>query len=268
MKELYVLKNLLLGMFFVLIFSTSLAFGENDILISSSADMENVVFDGKWTDKFEWKTTSLDKFSIPDGQEIVLRSAHYGEFIYFQIDFLTDTIIDKGSDYAMICLDGDNNKNSKSDINDYCFMGTMKGKNPLTFQGGSLLAFNGNFKKIPNPDGFIAIGNVSDENDRYSKIPHASYEFKIPTSLVGRTDSYGFLMMVYDANSNQVYTWPKHIEKEIFFLIPSPDKWGNMISPDKSLPEFNLPILVLIPSLLLIIVLVGRLNLRIFDKLY
>ncbi|MBI5697153.1 MAG: hypothetical protein HZC29_01340, partial [Thaumarchaeota archaeon] len=34
--------------------------------------------------------------------------------------------------------------------------------------------------------------------------------------------------------------------------VPSPQLWGDLISPDKSLPEFDLPLLVLLPSLVLV----------------
>ena len=77
---------------------------------------------------------------------------------------------------------------------------------------------------------------MSDKEDKYSAISHASYEFKIPIELIGRSDNYGFYVNVFDANSNVAYSWPEEIKLESF-SIPNPSLWGNLISPDKSLLE-------------------------------
>ena len=103
---------------------------------------------------------------------------------------------------------------------------------------------NGNFKKISNHPDFIAMSDVSNENDRYSKIPHASYEFKIPIELVDRSNIYGFHIAVYDDYSKTVYSWPQNATTDSQFTIVSPSKWGELVSPDKSLPEFDVPILL------------------------
>ena len=98
-----------------------------------------------------------------------------------------------------------------------------------------IIGLNGHFQKIPNPEDYIAIGNVSDENDRYSKIPHVSYEFRIPIDVLGRSDNYGFYMAVFEANSNVIYSWPTEVQQNRIFTIPSPSVWGEIISPDKSM---------------------------------
>jgi len=96
----------------------------------------------------------------------------------------------------------------------------------------------------------IGISNVSDENDRYTTIPHSTYEFRIPTDVIGRYNAYGFYMGVYDAHSNKVYAWPQNLTSEGPLKIPSPNMWGQMVSPDKSLPEFSLPLLALLVSMI------------------
>jgi len=120
-------------------------------------------------------------------------------------------------------------------------------------KGGSSLSINGYFKKISNTEGFIGVGSKSDQNDKYSKIPHTSYEFKIPLNLFDRSNIYGFYVLVFDASTNQYYSWPTSILPDGIFDIPSPSKWGELVSPDKSIPEFNLPLLVLIPALFMVI---------------
>lgn len=231
---------------------TNTGYGIESILISISSSMDKVVFDGKWTNELEWKQSSWDTSSTRDGT-LHIRIAHQGNFIYILLDAVDDQTIDHISDRAVICIDGQNDKTNIADSNDYCFVTALDSKQSFVYQGGSSLALNGNFKKILNNDGFIGIGSKSDHNDKYSKIPHASYEFKIPINLFNRSDIYGFYVQVFDASSNLYYTWPEDTLPENPFDIPSPSKWGELVSPDKSIPEFELPMLVIIPALFFVI---------------
>jgi len=238
----------------VLMINPDYAFAVEPIFITISDSMENVKFDGKWSSQIEWKESSLNTLNYDDGTTIQLRSAHHGNFLYFLIDVVSDVHLDKLSDKAMICLDTNNDKTRIANSDDYCFIISLGSKKPLVLRGDSPLGFNGNFDKITNPDGFIGISNVSDENDRYSKIPHGVYEFRIPTDVVGRKDIYGFYMSVYDAHNNIVYSWPQEIKENSQFKIPSPRLWGEVVSPDKSLPEFPIPIFLLVSSIFLTVV--------------
>lgn len=242
-------------------FTVGTASAIEPIMITFSGDMDKLIFDGKWTGK-EWKRSSLNDIDYNNTVSIKLRSAHQGDFIYLLVDFVSDVHPDKGADRAVVCFDGNNNKEVTADLDDYCFVATLGRNSGSTLQGGSPLLFTSHFKNIRNSDDFIAIGNISDENDRYSTIPHSSYEFRIPTDLIGRSDSYGFYLGVYDAYYNKLYTWPENIEDNPL-KIPTPSRWGDLISPDKSLPEFNWPILVLLPSFLFIILLTRRIKFRI-----
>ena len=227
-------------------------YGIEPILISISNSMDEVIFDGRWTHELEWKESSWDPISSPYGT-LHVRTAHQGDFIYVLLDAVDDQTIDHISDRAVVCIDGKNDKTLFSNSNDYCFFVALDGKQAFVYQGGSSLSINGNFKKISNTEGFIGIGNKSDQNDKYSKIPHTTYEFKIPITLFERSNIYGFYLLVFDASSNQYFSWPPNTFPEKPFDIPSPSKWGELVSPDNSIPEFNLPILVMIPTLLLVI---------------
>jgi len=224
------------------------------ILITSSLSMEKIIFDGKWTFTTEWKDSSLNEFSNED-KKIILRSAHQNNFIYFYIDTISDFTLNKGLDEAIVCIDGQNNKNKISDENDYCFSATLENNEGIVFQGNTETK---NFEKIPNPENFIGLSSVSDENNRYNKIPHVSYEFKIPIDLIQRSDNYGFYLSVYDANSDVRVSWPNNSDVEKSLKITSPNNWGDIVSPDKSLPELNLPLIVLMISILSIIVLQSK----------
>jgi len=244
-----------------------IVYGDESILISISSNLDQVVFDGKWTDSNEWKQSSYNRLYFDDGTEIHLRTAHQNNFIYVQIDFATDMVIDKGEDSAVICFDTMNDKTLLPQLDDYCFSTTVNGNSSFTYQGNSIPAINGHFIKIPNDKNFIAIGSVSDKHDRYNKTPHTSYEFKIPLDVLGRSNNYGFYVSIFEAHSQTHYSWPFKIEKQSLTSISSPSEWGNLISPDKSLPEFNLSLLtfLLIPTLLPFIILK---KLRVFKNWY
>jgi len=231
--------------------SPLIVFAQSDrILITSSDTMEEIDFDGKWSFFTEWKRSSMDSFN--DGG-IILRTAHQGDFIYVFIDNLSDAVIDKELDYAIICFDGKNDKTALPDDNDYCFMGILGNKNEATYNGYSSSELNGNFRKVSNDPETIIIGGESNENDRYSENIHSSYEFKIPTKLVGRESTYGFYFSTYDENRHKIFQWPQNINSDKPHYIPSPAIWGELVSPDKSLPEFPLSILVLIITMTVIV---------------
>lgn len=249
---------------------TSKDFGEIDdekkiekpVLITQSSRMDRVILDGKWTDDREWKESTYNGWKFDDGSGIILRSAHQEDYIYFLVDFISDRNADKNTDRAMICLDSNNEKNSTAEKNSYCFIATLFNNNSIVLQGGSPSAISGNFKKIIT-ENVITVGTMSDLKDRYSPIPHTSYEFKIPTELVGRSNEYGLYVAVYDFHNDKLYSWPRSIEPENNFTIPSPSEWGVMISPDHSLPEFEFPIIISILSITTILV-IARTKLYLF----
>ena len=242
---------------FLLIFTPTIfldAFGEEPILISRSSGLDEIVFDGKWTTTYEWKKSSYNNLLFEDKFEIHLRTAHENDFLYVQVNAHDDTTINYNSDRAIICFDTKNDKTDIPQEDDYCFSAALGSNNFHTLQGGSISAVNGHFKKIPNHEDYIAIGTESDKNDRYSRIPHASYEFKIPLDVLGRSDNYGFYLSVFDAQSQNNYSWPYNIEKKSILSIPSTSQWGDLISPDKSLPEFSFSLLFIITIPLLFVI--------------
>lgn len=225
----------------LLIFTFQNAFAEEEsVLITYSNKMDLIEFDGKWTFFSEWKESSLNSI----GESVKIRSAHYDNFIYIFVDVLHDSVIDKGSDRAMICFDQDNLKSIIPDDNDYCFLAILDREIGFTFQGNSPFSVKSNFHKISNHQDLVIIGAVSDQNDRYLKSPHPSYEFKIPVELIQKSNNYGFYVETFDAHSGKSLTWPSGISKNGPMDIPSPNYWGNLISIDKSLPEFPSPIIL------------------------
>ena len=176
------------------------------ILITISPSMEDVIFDGKWTNYSEWKQSSHNLYSFSDEEiTIHLRTAHFGDYIYVFVDPVNDLTLDE-LDKATICLDGKNNKSEIFDTNDFCFSILLENNEGTVFQGITIDESTTFMQKIPNPDDFIAISTVSDENDRYTETPHPSYEFKIPIELLERSDNYGFYLSVYDASLDKFYS--------------------------------------------------------------
>src|SRR5690349_1904192 len=100
--------------YFVLIalvlFSTQIAAATEPIPITLSGNMDKVIFDGKWTQLYEWKESTLTTLSYDDGTLIQLRTAHQNNFIYVLVDAVSMTHFNKGSDTAMVCFDQNNNK--------------------------------------------------------------------------------------------------------------------------------------------------------------
>jgi len=224
---------------FTLIFGMPIAYAQS-IPITISESMDKVIFDGQWTFTQEWKQSSYDEIKTDSGI-IYLRSAHQDNFIYILLDVVPDKTIDNDEDWGIICFDTKNDKNIKPDENDFCFMIKLGSNKAVTLQGND----SEEFVIVKNHDDLIGIGDISSVNDRYSKEPHPAYEFRIPIELLERTDHYGFYVGVFDFTKSEVYTWPPEIDLENSD-IPSPNTWGLIYSPDKSLPEYDLPILVLI----------------------
>jgi len=218
---------------------------EKNILITKSNSMKEINFDGKWTFYTEWKQTSWNPIRSDENIVFHLRTAHQGNFIYVLIDAISDTNANIGSDKATVCIDSKNNKSEFFDNDDYCFIVQLEERNFIDtlfnkqnnfiIQGDSQSKSFEELEKIKVKE-FVGIGTMSDKEDKYSTISHASYEFKIPIELLGRSDNYGFYVNVFDADSNVVYSWPEDIKLESFD-IPSSSLWGNLISPDKSLLE-------------------------------
>lgn len=250
----YKFTSILLGLF--LIFPVNSSFAETEpILITFSDSMQKLIIDGKWTFKEEWKSSSATLNGL-----LNIRSAHYENFIYIFVDVLNDSTLDIGSDRTVICFDTNNDKSLYPDMNDYCFIGVLGRDTGFTLQGGSSYASKSYFQLNQNHEELIIVGGISDENDRYSKQPHPSYEFKIPTDLISRSNHYGFYVESFDAKSGKSYTWPTNIDKKSPTHIPTPEFWGELISIDKSLPEFPLPLLIFSILIMSLIIMSKKLN--------
>ena len=236
----------------VLIFILSLlifpnAYASEPLKITQSASMENITFDGKWTHSKEWKQSSLE-YIIIDGKEINLRFAHYEQFIYVLIDAEDDITLNFEKDFSMICFDGKNNKSIIFDSDDFCFKSILGSNSGETLQGNSS---DNNFSKINNHKDLIMISSQSGEHNRYSDKPHGVYEFRIPIELINRSNNYGFFMMLYD-EQGKTYSWPPDLVISTN-TIPTTNMWGDIISPDNTLPEFHWIPLILIVTIMSVI---------------
>ena len=110
------------------------------------------------------------------------------------------------------------NKQIPSDIlfeDDYCFVIIPGRTEPITLQGGNNIPNKNFFKVIPNHPDLIGAASSSDMNDRYSKISHSTYEYKIPLEIFGKSDIYGFYVGVYDDKTKKWQSWPKDSIPEI-----------------------------------------------------
>lgn len=242
--------------FLIFIFSSSsYSFAQESELIpiTFSGTMEKIKFDGRWSFEREWKASTLSEISYND-TGIILRSAHQNEFIYVLVDSITEPSLDNLQDNAMICFASKSKMESHND--DYCFVAILGKSTGITLKNSDL-----GLEQIPSHAQLIAIGNSSDINDRYTGMPHPSYEFRIPVDLFGRSDRYGFFLSIYDANKTKFYNWPTNLTRTDVSSVPDSSYWGEIYSPDKSLPEFYVSSLVLVPALILVVVLTRSRNL-------
>jgi len=228
------------------------SFANEQTVITKSFTMNKVVFDGKWTELREWKETAW----IPlygSRTDVNIRIAHQDNFIYIMLNVALDDTINKGKDKAIVCFDGQNDKTQIPNENDFCFISTLGRSSGVVLQGGSPLKSTYHFRNIPAPDDFIAISSSSGAADRYTGVPHPSYEYKIPIELFGKENIYGFYVGIYDSHEKKLHTWPTNVQVNNTLKVPSPSVWGEIISPDKSIPEFPMSILILVPAFLIII---------------
>ncbi len=238
--------------FLVLLILPHINMTSDDQIFTTYRDDGNyTIWDGKWTFLQEWKRTSL---TSGYGENFMIRTGHDYKNLYVFLDLLSQQKFSKHSDYALVCITSNPTFKNSLDYDDKCFLVTLGSQNPLTFRGGSIMTTGNHLTKIENDPKLIAIGNISDENDRYSSIPHASYEFRIPIETIGRSDDYKFYTAVYDSSKNLVYNWPENLSGNVFPNIPPPSSWGQLVSPDKSLPEFPWTVLTLIFSFFIIFI--------------
>ena len=87
------MKEIIFSLFFIILFFPS-AHAEESILISRSTTMENIIFDGKWTSKSEWKESVHQMIRFDENKIVHLRTAHHEDYIYFLLDFISDTKLD------------------------------------------------------------------------------------------------------------------------------------------------------------------------------
>ena len=204
--------------------SSPLEFHSPQIISALSDTMPNVNFDGAWSFTTEWKQSSLNEFN---SGLMIVRIAHYDEFLYLHVNNLFDITNNRGADRTIACLSP---INGGDDF--WCFVASRGLKTGHTLIGNSVSAFDGGLKLIPNPENFVGIGGTSSDKDRYLKIPHAAYEFKIPLESIGDAQSYKFFIKAIDGE--QVYTFPENMMHSTNGILPL-EYWGELSSLDKTM---------------------------------
>ena len=248
---------ILIGLLY-LSFSLNYTFAQESILVTEAESIQEI--DGKWGFEREWKESVYTGLSYNGGGKLILRTLHDRDYIYVLVDHIGDTFDNKGEDKATVCL---NSKNENPEQKDYCFIVTNGRKNSIVLKENSPTTINSKFKRIFETE-FEGMGDITNI-DRYTDLPHTTYEFKIPVDLVGRSNEYQFYVSVYEAQSDYMLTWPKYITLKNNFDIPPTSSWGTMISPDKSLPEFPLSISILVITMIMIIV-ISRIKVGFINK--
>ena len=235
--------------FLIIIFAgTNLVYADQTVTTFRD-DGNATIWDGKWSFVQEWKRTSYT-----DVNGLALRIGHDYNYLYVLLDAVPQTSFVKDTDYSIVCITASTLVEKYPGQDDYCFQVSLGSRDIITLQGGSALGATHHFTKIQNDPRLIGVGGISDINDRYSTDLHPSYEFRIPIELIGRSDKYHLYTATYDTTNKHITTWPENIDVSKFPNIPSPSQWGDLISPDKSIPEFPWPIITLILSFMSVLI--------------
>lgn len=242
----------LVVLFAVAMVSFHLAAAQPQIFTTLRGDANATVWDGKWTFMQEWKRTSEDIVRYSDGNELAVKTGHDRQNLYVFLDFFTEHQFTKYADYGLVCIVTNETTSPGPDENYHCFLVSLGSHHPVTLQSGGDLAMTNHLTRIKNDNDLIGVGGISDSHDRYSYVPHPSYEFKIPIGVIGRSDHYRFYAAAYDARDGSSYSWPQNITKDSFPSVPPISRWGDLISPDKTLPEFPYPVITLLVAVLVI----------------
>ena len=242
----------------MIVFHFPVIYADELFITFTDADSE-IILDGKWSHTHEWKKSSETIITQDNQKLFALRYAHNYEQIFVLIDVIDDTSVNSLKDKSLLCFEA---KTTESSIVDkpktYCFEKIFDGS--LVTQIKNMEILESNYEKIKNPTSVVATSGLSDQNDRYSKTPHISYEFQIPIDVIGRSNVYSVYVEIFDAETDSIMTWPSNPGVTESFLANS-TAWGKMISPDKSIPEFPSPLIVF--AILTVTILVIQLKLKI-----
>lgn len=241
-------------LFFGLIFFATIFIGTSCVYAVETEttyrdDGNATIWDGKWSFIQEWKRTSYT-----DAEGTALRIGHDYKYLYVFLDAIEQEKFMKNSDYGIVCITSNTSTEYIPQSDDHCFLVSLGSNNGITLQGGSDLSSTDHYIRVDNDPRFIAVSSISDNNDRYTNDPHPSYEFRIPIDLVGKSNKYHLYAATYDVIRNHMSSWPVNIDTKKFPNNPSPSKWGDLISPDKSIPEFPWPLFSLILSFIPVLV--------------
>ena len=238
-------------------FHFPIVYADELFITFTDADSE-IILDGKWSNAHEWKKSSETIITQDNKKSFALRYAHNYEQIFVLIDVVDDISANSLKDKSLLCFEAETTESSIIDESKiYCFEKMLDGNLVTLIKNVETL--ESSYKKIKNPPNVVATSGLSDQNDRYSKIPHISYEFQIPIDIIGRSNEYNVYVEVFDAETNSIMTWPSNPDVTESFLTNSTE-WGKMISPDKSIPEFPSPLIVF--AILIVTILVIQLKLK------
>ncbi|MEM2760586.1 MAG: hypothetical protein QXU32_02720 [Nitrososphaerales archaeon] len=228
--------------------------------------------DGAWTTEFEWVAAKGWYIHYDNSGEMILKTTHDTEYIYVLLELISDEVRND-KDMALICFDTKADGGDAPQEDDYCFIVYMSGTT-LVERGNSV-----DYDEIPITDGIIMKGGMSADKSPYYVEPHTSFEFRIPVDIIGPSERYGFYALVLNADTGSIsdedqeephvvptcgiqYDWPGEYGEQGLISDPNclrapPSKWGTLVSPTGTIPEFPMPVIVL-TSILATTILIAR----------
>lgn len=216
-----------------------------------------VVIDGKWTSKSEWNDTAETKLLVGAGSaEGFFRIKHDATWLYVLSESLVDKALEYDTttghgDWMQIYLDTlhDEGKSPKTD--DYKMWAAWT--NPSYMD---ILARKGTgtgWGDVFQLDGLQVKIGLDSGNSPHSPTPHVVAEWKIPLSIIGKTEFGLFVRGVSD--SSEVETmhlyWPGPTQAD---QGVDPSSWGTVTLSSVPIPEFTSAWLIVVASVLAVMV--------------
>ncbi len=207
------------------------------------AEIEPII-DGKYTLESEWNDAKLTKFQS-NGHDFYMQTKQDDNFVYLffdGVDFQADPTDNSTSvRYQVLsCFDVNADKADKKQPDDFCLIQTVynefgklvrteNAELKYTSEGESL-----DKSMVHDYEAMWAFGN---DNDKFEKSNHLSYEIKIPKESVMSKDRFGFnFRMFFGSASDDLVQlsdgviWPPESDKD------NPSTWGTL-SMTKQIPS-------------------------------
>jgi hypothetical protein len=237
---------LLFGSLMLIVAAMPSSFAQENSITAPILQGDTPVIDGVWTSANEWSQASLTFANYTDNTQLVIKAKHDLDSLYVLLEMPKDSRIDG---HGVVCLDTLSDGGPYMKADDYCFA-----------LGSSLKVYRGDGRTTIMKDEVAvtrevqAARGLTASHSPYGSGEHMSYEFKIPLKEFGPIATDYGLYVNFDTRGQtdsftHYYSWPD-LETDSYLNAASPRSWGQIsLSPDANVPEFSMPVIGAIASI-------------------